>query len=343
MASEPSGVSDRARETAMVTPFRLPVLGYTYDSGLRSIRLIQGMPGAAIVAEPVLLPSALLQATIAPGQDYAFVRTEGSAALRLALLVGSRGTLRSIPGLYPELHTVIFSAGGNSAVAMASEGGLFQVLEGLPHRPHILATVEDVQALPLAVSEDGNVLLTADGQGEPTILRVRELKGSSQFLCNLQQLGPVSFLTNTLDAVVADKSHQSVLLFHDVLGKAAVRILAGPLDGIANPVAVASSPDNRKVFVADAASNSVSVIDLASGLASQLFCETTPTSLHRLGDGALFSLTEGAARPLWLVDARGKIPAVTFIPVAAIELSDPHSALQASRRQAWESLQRWKR
>jgi hypothetical protein len=87
----------------------------------------------------------------------------------------------------------------------------------------------------------------------------------------------------------------------------------------------------------------VSVIDLASGLASQLFCETTPTSLHRLGDGALFSLTEGAARPLWLVDAHGKIPAVTFIPVAAIELSDPHSALQASRRQAWESLQRWKR
>src|SRR5215813_10629123 len=146
-----------------------PVLGFAYDTRLNSIRLIRGVPGAALLDESLRI-GGLSTAAISPQQRIALVVSADEPQLHLIHL--QDGTTRSIAGVMLSPSRIVFSPSGSSAVLI---GNAIQVLTGLADSPRIQTmAVPSLTADPVAVaiSDDGEALLLGSGaqDGDPVWL-----------------------------------------------------------------------------------------------------------------------------------------------------------------------------
>jgi hypothetical protein len=302
-------------QTNAPTSINGPVLGYVYDSEQAAILPVLGEVGSSLLGKPISLPFPLSRATIAPVKDYALVSTSGHNGLQLLVLNQRQAFLRDIPGLLAEVDQAIFSMRGDAALVFSSVGQAAQVVTGLPENPTVIATFPGIGGQARALSDDASAMLITVNEGQAISLYVLTLDGDSRWLRNLDGLGPISFLSNSHDAVIGDAVGHSVFLIQDVTGNAAIRMLATQAEGIAQPIAVAASPDNRRIFIADAESKKITAIDLASGLSNIVACEQIPSALHSMSGGGVFRLVDVSGSPLWLLDARDESFSLSFVPV----------------------------
>lgn len=288
---------------------RGPVLGYVFDSGV--IRPVLGMPGAALLGQPLDLGRSIDRAAVSPRQDLALaVASSDSSVLVVSLPSGAVVACECASG--PD--RIVFSPRGDAAALYYAAGSSVRVLRGADAK---LAGVFDLSLFQgkltaLAVSDAGEVLaaFSADDGSSGNIYFLKP--GSDPRLAlSLRHASAAVFLSGSTDAVAADDLDDRIYVVRDPGGSTAVTVTATAADGIDGPVAVRAI-GNSRVLVANSHSGTITITDLAGAGSSAIECGCTPSVLEPLSSSA-YRLTT-APGPIWLLDGDGSGARVAFIP-----------------------------
>lgn len=282
-----------------------PVLGYVPESG--ALRPILGIPGAAVLGQPLALGFETALLSVAPRQDYALaVAAQGE--VKIIPLSGDFAA-RAVEAALAAPDRVIFSPTGTAALLVRSSDSAAQVLTGLPDSPRTVAL--GLASLPdkpgaLAVSDDGGSVLTA-AAGSVFVIAPG---GTARPLPASGETTLMAFVPGSLDAFLAGPGQVAVLT--GIMGESAFRLLPA-IDGLDTPVALATVPGGRAYV---AGSGMVARVDMDSGASAALPCSCVITGLAPLNGDALFRLNELSADPLWLMEAATAQPRMLFVPPA---------------------------
>ena len=286
-----------------------PVAGYVFDKAARALRPVLGLPGASLLGSPIRWRYFVDQAFIAPKLDSAVgVTSEG--AFHLFRMREGIPTEMAVGGLTPagSPYIVAFSPSGNSLALYG--GSRVQLISGLPDAPVLGGSVDlSAAGVPsgLAVSDDARSLLVSVNDS----VRLFESYADMGKLIDTAPGALVAFAAGSHDAAVAD-SGAGVLMFHDLAGAGASQVIAPPDENGAAFSALAFSADGKALFLASAAAQAVTQLDLSAGSRSRMGCNCSPTVLARMGN--VFRLTELAGDPLWLLDSPESTPRIVFVP-----------------------------
>ena len=281
-----------------------PKLGYVYDRQAVAIRPILGIPGSALFGEPIT--SELRDAVVSPSQDFAIGVFGDDSAVGIFNFSGAK--LRLLKGAKPAPARIAVSPNGTAAALVS--GLHVQVFAGLPDNATASAEF-DIAAQPaaLAVSDDGGLVLTAIVESDATSLYSYSTSGAAHRILTAGKIRSIEFLNRSHDAVFADELESKIILLRD--GADATLIAS-----VNAPIAVAASSDNRKIFVASSASQTITSLFLDDGTSVSTACGCEPVTLARLQGGAAFRITERSDGPAWIFDTGGAEPRVLFIPQA---------------------------
>jgi len=285
-----------------------PSIGFVFDSSTKSLRPIQGLPGAAVVGPPVEFGFVPSSAHVSPRLDSAFIAAADGTP-HFFRLASSALTERPVAELASFLH-VFYSPSGTAAALVSA--GKIQVIKGLPDSPTVSATFSPRanprkrRPLPdaLAVSDDGAYLLYAAG-GPVELLAVA---GDSRQVLDAGPGTLAAFAPRSHDAAVIQSD--KLYIFNDIAGSATRRTM----DSTASPSDLAYSPDAHSLLIASAAGRSVTTVNLETGDRSSLACDCALSTLSPMG--SVFRLNQLGKDPLWLLDPasdRGLI----FVPTPA--------------------------
>ena len=210
-----------------------------------------------------------------------------------------------------------------------------QIASGLPASPEVGPGI-DLAGIPgllssLAVSDDGRAALVAvaDGGTGAVYLVTSEQK---RIIAQAGDVRAMTFLTNSLSAVIADTTANEVRLLDDVMGAAATQILAEESRGISHPLALQVSTDNSRVFILNSGAQAITIVDRATGLLSHLPTNGSASRLQRLG-GDVFQLTDDLRQSTLLFDATSPEPRIVFVPTGGLrEVHHPFCFSRSSTR-----------
>ena len=299
---------------------RGPQLGYVFDKGSGILKPILGVPGASRLGDPLDLAVNLTLAEVSPKQDYALAVTQGEGGKLVLIRFGEAdqpSSVLTIESAGPGASHITLSSEGKSAAVLFPESQSLKILSGLPEAPLLAGEVDlRLAGLPeaLALDDEGKLVILAVSENQGSRISVYSRETGLQ---SLGILGKVSALKFSADrnVLVADRESHEVSLIHDVLGGAQRIRLAAREDGIHDPVAVAFSKDQRRVFVANAGSGSVASLSLEGEPVALTFCDCTPTALGKLDGDGVFRLTELSEKPLLMFEAGAIENRVLFVPL----------------------------
>jgi hypothetical protein len=295
-----------------------PILGFVFDPAAAGLRPIHGIPGAAVMGERLDLGFEIASAAISPQHNYALVESDDPPGLSLVLLAAGPASLQLIPDAVRGADQILFSPRGDSALLYRATARRIQVLAGMPKAPSLIREIDTSVLLEpisaLAISDDARAVLVAVGRGGAGTIWLFADDGGVRFIAAVGQASAVTFLSNSHDAVVADRLFNYVYQLKDVTGSADSLFLAGEREGIAGPVAVALSDDNQRVFIANSVSGTVLSLSLAGGAAVVVPCDCSIKELHRLSGSAVFRLTEPSAGPMLVFDGDSSEPRFVYVP-----------------------------
>lgn len=276
-----------------------PLLGFVYDSG--ALHPLRGIPGAALVDDPVGLDGAITFAAVSPAQDFALAVSASDSLLRV-LRLGSQSSAAPLENGAPSVDRVLFSPTGAAALLHAAGG--WQLAAGLPDAPAVRDLPLDDSQRPLAIADDGETLLVA-GPDDTLSLLDRGTPIPLPF-----PAAAAAFQPATRDFLAAGRTGALVLVRDAGASWQQVR----PDDAAsAEPVGVAFSSDATVAYLASAAGR-FSVVDLSTGDTRAVDCGFPLTGLEPLNARALFRLTGAGGPPLWIVDAAQPAPRLWFVP-----------------------------
>jgi hypothetical protein len=292
-----------------------PSAGYVFDPNGKALRQVRGIPGAALLSEPLDLRMTLTDAAVSPRGDLA-IAIDADGAAHLFKLNGGAATERAVPNLMASAASVIFSPSG--AAAALYRPGSVQVLKGLPDAPEVATTLAvpsmgsvaaEAAAMgrmrqpaheTIAISDDAAYVLFARS-GEVDLLSVA---GGVRKLVDGHAGAMVAFAAGNHDAAIA--AGGVVTLYEDIAGASTRRDFPGA--GLSGGLAF--SADGARILLAGP--RSVVVIDRTTGIRSLVECDFKPTGITAMG--AMFRLNEPGSGPLWLLDGGAPEPKLIFVP-----------------------------
>jgi hypothetical protein len=137
-----------------------PALGYVYDGNSKSLRAIEGVPGAAAIGEPMLLGVEMEWLVVSPNRRYALGHAPGAERLTAVRLDGGLGMAQETE---LAVSRPWYSPGGRTVALLSGEG--LEVWTGFPDTPRRLHTLP-VSGAPdidswtrVDVSDDGGIAL----------------------------------------------------------------------------------------------------------------------------------------------------------------------------------------
>lgn len=288
-----------------------PVSGFVFDRASRSIRPIVGLPGASYLGD-----------ALAAGLDWASVAPAGNVALAV-----KDGQLYALRGLGPEapwieieeaspaIDRVAWAADGSAAALYSSAGSRLLFVRNLGESPAAAGAVD----LPGRVAA-----LALGASGECAVAGVEADRESGLYLACLD--APLRLLAATAppaaialagsDLYVAEGATGRILQIRNYQEEATLMPFADNPGEAWDPVGLAVSADQRRLFVANRADRRVDAYDLESrALLGQFATEWEPSLLEPLALRSVFLLKSAgsADEPLLVLDA-GREPAVYFVP-----------------------------
>ena len=288
-----------------------PQLGLVFDANQKALRPILGIPGAAILGQPLDAGIEIHKTTISPHQDYALA-TEGEHNQVVVVTMG-RKAATPVPGVEQDPDQILLSPAGHAAALYYKARNILVILTGLPGAPKVseeLYLSAGAHPSALAVGDDGRTVLA--GVGNTVFMVTRS--GEVPLLPGLLKIGAITVPAHTT-AYVADSGRNQIFRLRWLGGNLDIAMVAGPKQGIDGPVALALSQNGGRAFVVNGKSRTVSIIDLGGHTpVTKIACGCTPTGLDRLAGNDVFRLTEPSNRPLWMLDASGQVPRVLFVP-----------------------------
>jgi hypothetical protein len=287
---------------AQTPAVRGPVLGYIFDPGVHAIRPVLGVPGAAILGQPLDLGEPVDRAIISPRQDLAFaVASSDSRVLTVSLPSGAVEACECTPG--PD--RMVFSPSGDAAALYYAADSRVLVLRGAKAGFDLSLLLGEVTAL--AVSDAGD-LLAAFSNGVYYFVQ----GGEPRLALSLSRASALAFFSKSSDALVADDIDNRLYVIRDSGGRAEARLAATDGDGISGPIAVLAV-GSSKVLTANSKSGVITISDLAAGTTSAIECGVPPDDLQPL-NGSVYRLTAPSSGPVWLLDGDSAGARVVFVP-----------------------------
>lgn len=315
---------------AQQTSLTGPVEAITFDAPTRSLRAVNGFPGAASFG-PALLDS-LDFASVAPRQNYGIVFESGKCFFVSALGLKTIAT-SVIAGVTGRPDGVVWSGNGSLAILYSRAAGWFQTIAGFPSAP-VAGALVDVSSLDGALSA-----VATDTPGQQIVVAVSGENGAvyqtsgGQFTHLASMTKPVSLSFSSDGKTVYALDTATAQVTAASLGNHGLQILALP--GITNPIAIQSVMDSQNrqlLYVAGGSDRMVRILDVASQqTVADVPLNFKPTGLDPFGSGSfVLAFRSQSANPLWLFAVTPQ-PGAYFVP--AIQLVRPvhHSAVTAGR------------
>lgn len=293
-----------------------PVLGYVLDREATALRPVFGIPGAATFGPQLDVGGDIHRSAIAQDAGYALAVVGAERRVRLIRDLDGEHSWIALADLPAAPHSILLSPAG--AAAALVYGDSVAVVTGLPGAPAASRVVERT-ALPAgariwAVSDDGAHLLLSAGAGGTEAIYLLDAEGGWRFLLSTGKTAAAAFLAGGSEAVVADGAWNRVAWAR---ASGEVIPLAGEAEGISDPVAVSVSRDSRRVFVANAGTRTIAVLDLEGGPAALVACQCQLTGLERMQGNAVFRLSDLTADPMWVFDGDAPEARIVFVPAVA--------------------------
>ena len=298
-----------------------PVLSYVVDSA-NQVRPLIGVTGAASIGNPVDLSFGVAQAAVPPAHDYILAAPAAGSAWPVLLQV-SGGTMTPQWTAFDQsnidptaiIDRVALSPTGSAAALFSSAQGRIYVFTNLSQSaiPRSQIDVGGLGAITaFGVSDDGRKLAIGVSDGQNGALYVSNYGEPPVSAATISHPVAIAFLRKSGDAVVADDQQNTIYLVSSDQAFA----IASSSDGVAAPVALATSNDNQRVFVANSQTGSVMTISLAGIVTAPVYCNCTVTGLFPTNTDSVFRLTDFSGSPIVLFDANRAEPRITFVPVS---------------------------
>ncbi len=290
-----------------------PVLGAWWDTGIAGLRTVYGVPGAAYQGQPTFNNGTWSGAAVCMRQQIALLTTSGGALYQADVPQGQPALVAS---LGPPRAQVVFSPSCNVALAWAPGNSSALVVQSLLSTPQVSSVSLPASASAAAVADSGSILISArqaDGAAAVQFLAA----GSSSFrpVLTLSKLGGMAFLPGTDTALLADQAAGTVVEASQMSAGLSITHIAGPRDGVAQPVALAVSADGHTAAVANQTGSTVVRIDLTGqSPAVPTICPCSPTELQPLAGNLLFRVNDAAAGTVWAWDGDAPTPRFVFLP-----------------------------
>ncbi len=293
-----------------------PTLGFTPNISGSAISPVIGIPGASLMTDHLALDTEIRAARVAPKQNYAFALRNDDAQPVAIDLTGALPQTVVISGARPAPALIALSPSGSAAAMFDAESKTIQVIIGLPRSPQIVHEfnlgTDAVRATSLHVSDDGSValikLMGVDGTG----LWALSASGSFSRL-PIDQPSAATFFTNRNDAIVSDNASQSAFIIMDAGGAATQVPLTAAIDGMQTFSSIAASDDGSRVFLADANSGNIALVDVQTRRATVIDCGCQPSGFYRMNGKSVFRLMDASASPISVLDASGSQPRIVFV------------------------------
>jgi hypothetical protein len=298
--------------------FSQPALGFVFDPNSSGLRPIWGIAGVSNLGEILPLGAKLMRAWVSPRQNYALAESLDCTELLLVTLEPGPVETKPIAGSRSGADKIAISPTGTAALLYFEKQRRIELLTGLPQSATFGAAM-DLSALPgaltsLAVSDEGQAVLIGVTEESGGAVYVARPGGELQKISVAGEPTALSFFPQRLDGLLADRVNSSVWLLKDILGAAIGVQLAGESNGIDRPIAVASSDDSQRIFVANSGSNSLATLELATGRLAIVQAGSSVSGLHRLKGDSVFRITELSDRPLLILDGGTAETRVVFVP-----------------------------
>jgi WD40 repeat protein len=293
-----------------------PITGYFYQSASRSIRPILGVPGSAVVSDPVVTD--LQFGSVSPDGRWALVeRSDGAAMVRLA----ARPEEIPLPAVIPEINLAVWSSSGRVLIVGSSSGKLLQPLllsgnqwspeapldlSGLPGTLSAIGASYDGSqcAIGLMDSAEGGIYFVSNGA--PVLVAPAPLPVKIAFSATGARYYAAGSTAGVIDVFEGAK-HVGALT------------LAPDSDTPPEIAALALSADGKHLFATAKDVPSLWAFDLASGEPRILPLEANPGTLLPVGERSwlLLNSPQKSTEPLSIV--KDSDPAVSyFVPVAQL-------------------------
>src|SRR6185503_17082411 len=92
-----------------------PALGYVFDEEAQALRAVRGLPGAALVEDPLDTGFPIRSAAISAGRNFALV-TAGDSSVRLVRFQNNGAAAAFLDDSMPSPDRLLLSSGGSAAL-----------------------------------------------------------------------------------------------------------------------------------------------------------------------------------------------------------------------------------
>ena len=309
-----SGTLDPPRKPAgseITGPLSSPVLGYVAQAAPIELRAILGVPGSAVLSDPLYLPKGASRLRMAPDQSYALVERSAGDPQLLPLASGS-ATEVTITGALQAADFAAFSPKAQSAILYSSALARLQVITGLPGAPLISRDV-DTSAFPeqpvnAAISDDAGSLLFGSSDAVYQLLP----GGMALQLMRVAGAAALTFLPNSSQGIIADRGAGSVYLWQSDAGSAAK--LADGLTGIGE---MRPAADGQGLWFTNPAANAISWLSVTTAGLKTFNVPISPTKLDGLPHRDMFVIASDPGQPVWFLFQQEGDAMAGFVPAVS--------------------------
>lgn len=309
--SAPPGVGAPASTaTGMVASG--PVLGAWWDSNAGGLRGLYGIAGAARQGSPSFNDGTYSGATVCMRQQLALLTTRAGA-----LFVGAipQGTATAVASQGIANAHIAFSPSCTAAVAYVPGNASALLIQGLPATPKVSSVALPGGATAAAVGDSGSILVSMAQSSTVSIQLLANGSTTVQTVTTVTKFGGMVFLPGADTALIADQGSNKVVEAAQMSGNPSLTQVAGPADGVAQPVAVAVSSDGRSAAVVNQKDSSVVRVDLTGqSAATRTVCHCSPTELEPLAGNLTFRVNEPGTGTVWAYDGNASTPRFVFLP-----------------------------
>jgi hypothetical protein len=289
-----------------------PVLGAWWDTNAGGLRGLYGIAGAAWQGKASFNDGTYSGANVCMRQQFALLTTRAGA-----LFVGSipQGTAAAVASQGIVNARIAFSPSCTAAVAYVPGNASALLIQGLPATPKMSSVALPGGATAAAVGDSGSILVSMAQSGAVAIQLLANGGNAVQPVTTVAKFGGMAFLPGVDTALIADQGSSKVIEAAQMSGTLSLTQVAGPADGVTQPVAVAVSSDGRSAAVVNQKDSSVVRVDLTGqSAATRTGCHCSPTELEPLAGNLTFRVNEPGAGTVWAYDGDAASPRFVFLP-----------------------------
>lgn len=290
-----------------------PLLGAWWDAPSGGLRAVYGVTGAAWQAKPSYNDGSYANATVCMRQRIALLATSRGALLLTTLPQGVPVAVGNEAGAQAQ---IVFSPSCSAALAYTPGQSGAVLIEGLAATPHTSGVALPPGTKIAVVADSGSVLaMVPQSGGGAAIEFVAGGSATTRTVLAVTKFGGMAFLPGADTALVADGGAGTLTRVAQMSASASLTQVAGPADGLAQPMAVAVSSDGRRAAVVNEKDSSIVRIDLTGQApAARAVCPCSPNRLVALAGNLAFRVNDTGAGTVWAYDGDAANPRFVFLP-----------------------------